>query len=228
MAGAVAAASAVATTGTSAAVDYGSGSLIDWKGLSKAVATEATIERVLSVNGVFTFGDSIGVQDGKALAIRLKSKLGLELAVNNWSGRPTKDTVDALADWKAKYGLPRRIVMGCGTNDIFNPPVMAAQIDRAMGIVGQRTTVFWVNTQVARTGLAAAVTLADQRNSAWVNLQLAEALRRHSNLRIVHWAEWLAAKPSRLNTYLRRGIHTSAPYGQDARNELIVQAIKAG
>jgi hypothetical protein len=228
MAGAVAAASTVATTGTAAAGDYGSGDLGAWKGLSKAVATEATIERVLSVNGVFMFGDSIAVQDGKAFALRLKSKLGLELAVNNWSGRPTKDTVDALANWKANYGLPRRIVMACGTNDIFAPPVMAAQIDRAMSLVGQRTTVFWVNTQVARTGLGNTVLLADQRNSAWVNLQLAEAQRRHSNLRIVRWAEWLAAKPSRLNTYLRKGIHTSVPYGQDARNELIVQAIQAG
>ncbi|MDX6281297.1 MAG: hypothetical protein QOH03_2368 [Kribbellaceae bacterium] len=228
MAGAVAAASTVATTGTAAAGGYGSGDLGAWKGLSKAVATEATIERVLSVNGVFMFGDSIAVQDGKAFALRLKSKLGLELAVNNWSGRPTKDTVDALASWKANYGLPRRIVMACGTNDIFAPPVMAAQIDRAMSLVGQRTTVFWVNTQVARTGLGNTVLLADQRNSAWVNLQLAEAQQRHSNLRIVRWAEWLAAKPSRLNTYLRKGIHTSVPYGQDARNELMVQAIQAG
>ncbi|MFI5710857.1 hypothetical protein [Kribbella sp. NPDC051620] len=228
MAGAVAAASTVATTGTAAADGYGSGTLGEWRGLSKAVATEATIERVLSVNGVFMFGDSIAVQDGKAFALRLKSELGLELAVNNWSGRPTKDTVDALANWRANYGLPRRIVMACGTNDIFNPPVMAAQIDRAMSLVGQRTTVFWVNTQVARTGPGYTTQLADQRNSAWVNLQLADAQRRHSNLRIVRWAEWLAAKPQRLNTYLRKGIHTSVPYGQDARNELIVQAIKAG
>jgi hypothetical protein len=228
VAGAVAAASTVATTGTAAAGGYGSGDLGAWQGLSKAVATGATIERVLSVNGVFMFGDSLGVQDGKALALRMKSKLGLELAVNNWSGRPTKDTVDALASWKANYGLPRRIVMACGTNDIFTPPAMAAQIDRAMSLVGQRTTVFWVNTQVARTGLGNTMLLADQRNSAWVNLQLADAQRRHSNLRIVRWAEWLAAKPSRLNTYLRKGIHTSVPYGQDARNELIVQAIKAG
>jgi hypothetical protein len=228
VAGAVAAASTVASTGTAAAGGYGSGDLGPWQGLSKAIATEATIRRVLSVNGVFMFGDSIAVQDGKALALRMKSELGLELAVNNWSGRPTKDTVDALVDWRSKYGLPRRVLMACGTNDIFTPPVMAAQIDRAMSVVGPRTTVFWVNTQVARTGLGDSVLLADQRNSAWVNLQLAEAQRRHPNLRIVRWAEWLAAKPSRLNTYLRKGIHTSVPYGQDARNELIVQAIQAG
>ncbi|NEA35623.1 hypothetical protein G3I17_28830 [Streptomyces sp. SID13031] len=222
------AASTVATTGTAAAGGYGSGDLAAWKGLTKAVATPATIERVLAAGGVFMFGDSLGVQDGKALSLRLLSSLNLDLAVNNWSGRPTKETVDALAQWKADHGLPRRVLMSSGTNDIFTPPAMAAQIDRAMSIVGSRTTVFWVNTQVARTGLGAALQLADQRNSAWVNMQLADAQRRHSNLRIVRWAEWLAAKPSRLGTYLRQGIHTSVPYGQDARNELIVQAIKAG
>lgn len=227
-AGAVVAVSAVATTGTAAAGGYGSGDLGAWKGLSKAVAPEATIRRVLAANGVFMFGDSLGVQDGKALSLRLTSRLNLDLAVNNWSGRPTKDTVDELARWKSSYGLPRRILLSSGTNDIFTPPAMAAQIDRAMSIAGSRTTVFWVNTQVARTGLGTAIQLADQRNSAWVNLQLVEAQRSHPNLRIVRWAEWLAAKPSRLGTYLRQGIHTSVPYGQDARNELIVQAIQAG
>lgn len=222
------AASTVATTGTAAAGGYGSGDLGAWKGLTKAVATEATIRRVLAANGVFMFGDSLGVQDGKALSLRLKSKLNLDLAVNNWSGRPTKETVDELATWKTNYGLTRRILMSCGTNDIFTPPAMAAQIDRAMSIAGSRTTVFWVNTQAARTGMGTALQLADQRNSAWVNLQLSDAQRRYPNLRIVRWSEWLAAKPSRLGTYLRQGIHTSVPYGQDARNELIVQAIQAG
>lgn len=228
VAGAAVAASAVATTGTAAAGGYGSGDLAAWKGLTKAVAPESTIRRVFAANGVFMFGDSLGVQDGKALSVRLLSALNLDLAVNNWSGRPSKDTVDELAKWKANYGLTRRVLMSCGTNDIFTPPAMAAQIDRAMSIAGTRTTVFWVNTQVARTGIGTAIQLADQRNSAWVNMQLADAQRRHPNLRIVRWAEWLAAKPSRLGTYLRQGIHTSVPYGQDARNELIVQAIKAG
>jgi hypothetical protein len=228
MAGAVVAASTVAATETAAAGGYGSGDLGAWKGLTKAVATDATIQRVLNAGGVFMFGDSLGVQDGKALSLRMMSELSLDLAVNNWSGRPTKDTVDELARWKATYGLTRRVLMSCGTNDIFTPPAMAAQIDRAMSIVGTRTTVFWVNTQVARTGMGTTLQLADQRNSAWVNLQLADAQRRYPNLRIVRWAEWLAAKPTRLATYLRLGIHTSIPYGQDARNELIVQAIKAG
>jgi hypothetical protein len=86
--------------------------------------------------------------------------------------------------------------------------------------------VYWVNAQVARTSQPPAVQLADQRNSAWINLQLADARQRHPNLRIVRWAEFLAAQPWRLTTYLRDGVHTSVPLGQNARNELIVRAIR--
>ncbi|TCN40194.1 hypothetical protein EV644_106122 [Kribbella orskensis] len=35
-----------------------------------------------------------------------------------------------------------------------------------------------------------------------------------------------AAQPGRLSTYLRDGLHTSVPLGQNARNELIVRAIR--
>lgn len=96
-----------------------------------------------------------------------------------------------------------------------------------MAIAGGGRTVFWVNTQVARTGQSAAVQLADQRNCAWGNLQLAEARGRHPNLRVVGWAGFLAAMPSRLTTYLRDGVHTSVPLGRNARSELITQAIEA-
>ena len=117
--------------------------------------------------------------------------------------------------------------MATGTNDIFNPPAFAAQVDRTMNIVGSHRTVVWVNTQIARTAKSATVQLADQRNSAWVNSQLSDAQKKYPNLRIVRWAEYLAAKPARLTMYLREGVHTTVPGGQDARNELIVQALIA-
>ncbi|MEU4606927.1 hypothetical protein AB0F43_28430 [Kribbella sp. NPDC023972] len=204
---------------------YGSGDLGNWQISSKAIASESTIKYVLARDGVFMFGDSISIQDGRALATRLAGRTGDPLAVNNWSGRPTQPTVDALAQWATLYGLPRRILMAIGSNDIFTPPVFAAQADRTMDIVGPNRTVIWVNIQVARTTRPAAVQLADQRNSAWINLQLSDAQRRHPNLRIVRWAEYLAAKPGRLTWYLRDGVHTSVPAGQDARNELIVQGL---
>jgi hypothetical protein len=226
-ASAVVAGTSFLTAGEAAADGYGSGALGPWENLSKAISTLTQIRPVLADDGLFMFGDSISVQDGYSLAQRLLARTGDQLAVHNWSGRPTAPAVDALAEWAQTYGLPRRILMATGSNDIFTPPVFAAQVDRAMGIAGPTRTVFWVNTQVARTSQTAAVQLADQRNSAWINLQLADAQKRHPNLRIVRWAEFLAAKPSRLTGYLRDGVHTTVPLGQDARNELIVQAIEA-
>ncbi|GAB1515151.1 SGNH/GDSL hydrolase family protein [Actinophytocola sp. KF-1] len=226
-ASAVAVGTSFLTAGEAAADGYGSGALGPWENLSKAISTITQIRPVLTSDGLFMFGDSIAVQDGYSLAQRLLSRTGDQIAVHNWSGRPTEPAVDALAEWAQTYGLPSRILMATGSNDIFTPPVFAAQVDRAMTIAGPGRTVFWVNTQVARTSQTAAVQLADQRNSAWINLQLADAQKRHPNLRIIRWAEFLAAKPSRLTGYLRDGVHTTVPLGQDARNELIVQAIEA-
>ncbi|TDD19526.1 hypothetical protein E1218_23910 [Kribbella turkmenica] len=228
VAGAAAAATAVVSTQTAeAANSYGSGELLNWTTSSRALTGEAAVQAVVARDGVFMFGDSIAVQDGKALATRLKDRTGDIMAVHNWSGRPTTPAVDALQEWATKYGMPRRILMATGTNDIFNPPVLAAQIERTMKIAGPNRTVVWCNIQVARSNQSASVQLADQRNTAWINLQLSDAQKRHPNLRIVRWAEYLAAKPARLTMYLRQGIHTTVPYGQDARNELMVQALAA-
>jgi hypothetical protein len=228
MAGAVATVATIATAESSSAADlYGSGQLGDWTVLSRAISTPATIAYVRDNDGVCMFGDSISVQDGKPLATLLKERTGATLAVHNWSGRPTDPAVDALENWALKYRLPRRILMATGTNDIFNPPVFAAQVDRTMQIAGPNRTVIWVNTQIARTAKPASVQLADQRNSAWINLQLSDAQKKYPNLRIVRWAEYLAAKPSLLAQCLREGVHTTVPYGQNARNELILRALTA-
>ncbi|NEA33765.1 hypothetical protein G3I17_19135 [Streptomyces sp. SID13031] len=232
LAGTVAAVSTVAAAEAAAAGTgpYGSGDLGSWQTLTKAESGEAIIRNVLAKDGVFMFGDSIAVQDGKSLAIRLAGRTGDALAVHNWSGRPTVPAVDALQKWAEIYGLPRRILMATGTYDIFNPPIFAAQVDRTMSIAGPDRVVIWVNVHIARTtsdGKPAATQLADQRNSVWVNLQLADAQKRHPNLRIVRWAEYLAAKPDRVRLYLRGGLYTSVPAGQDSRNELTVQALAA-
>lgn len=229
MAGAVVAGASVVSTETAFADGYGSGPIGDWQSMSKAIATPELINTTLERNGVFMFGDSIAVQDGKALATLIATRLGVPLAVHNWSGRPTPPAVDALASWKSTYGLPSRILMATGTNDIFTPNVFAAEVDRTMALVGPARTVFWVNVQASRNGLAPEVRVADQRNSGWINLQLADAQRRHANLRVVHWAEFLASKISRLTAYLKPdGVHTTVPLGQNARNELIVQGLEAG
>jgi hypothetical protein len=206
---------------------YGSGVLGAWERQARAISSDAQIRETRESDGVYMFGDSIGVQDGPSLARQL-AKHGITMAVHNWAGRPVTPAVDALDTWAQDHGLPHRILMSVGSNDIFTPPAVAAQVERTMRIVGEERTVFWVNIQAARTAHGPAVQVSDQRNSAWINLQLAEAQRRHENLRVVHWAEHLAAKPNRLGKYLRDGLHPSIPLGQNARNALIVHALKSG
>ncbi|MEU4391893.1 hypothetical protein [Kribbella sp. NPDC023855] len=207
---------------------YGSGHPAPWRQQSRSISPDEHVRRVRREDGIVMFGDSISVQDGRSLAALLSRTTGDSLATHNWSGRPTAPAVDALQQWADDFGLPRRILLSLGSNDIFDPAGFAAQVDRAMRIAGPDRTVFWVNVQVARTRQTPAARLADQRNSQWINLQLAAARQRHPNLRIVGWAEFLASDPRRLTTHLRDGVHTSVPVGQQARNTLIVGAVRAG
>ncbi|WP_202872307.1 hypothetical protein [Kribbella soli] len=214
-----------AVTTSSSTGPYGSGVLGSWAGAQRAISTPEQIQHTRQVNGVFMFGDSISVQDGKSLAIRLQGRDGSPLAVHNWSSRPTSGAVDALQQWASTYGLPRRILMASGSNDIFDPPKFAAQVARAVSIVGQNRTLYWVNIQVVRKSVTSTVQLADQRNSSWLNMQLYDQQEKYPNLKIIRWAEWLWVKPYRLLNYLRDGVHPTVPLGQDARNELIVQSL---
>jgi hypothetical protein len=202
--------------------EFGSGVLADWRTYAQLISSERQIERVVRTDGVFMIGDSLGVADGPVLAERLAARTHDALAMHNWSGRPTAPAADALAGWARTYGLPGRILMATGSNDIFNPPVVAAQIDRVMRIVGRTRTVVWVNVWAARRRRTA----ADRSNSAWINRQLTAATRRHSNLELVHWAEFLNADPIREHKYLRDGVHTS-PLGRNVRDELIIRALAA-
>ncbi len=207
---------------------YGSGTLGPWQNLLRRITPEDQIRDVLTFNGIFMFGDSIAVQDSSALEDLLAARTGDSIAVHNWSGQPTSAAVDALAGWSRDYGLPSRIVMAVGTNDIFDPPAFGAQVERAMALAGPKRTVYWVNVEVSRFRQSEDVQAADRANSAWINQQLEEAARRHPNLRIIHWAEYLNSQPAGLDKYLRDGVHTSEPVGRAARNELIAEALQSG
>lgn len=215
------AAAPVVSSGT-----YGSGALGSWQANSRVISSSAEVRHVVASDGVVLFGDSIAVQDGAALGRLLGQQLGTSFAQYSWAGQPTSAAVDAMAAWAREYGLPRRIVMAVGSNDIFDPPAFAAQVERALQLAGPERTVYWVDVQVSRTDEPPAVQVADQRNSEWINLQLGQAALQHPNLRIVRWTEFLAARPERLHTDLRDGRHTTVPDGQDARNALILQAVR--
>lgn len=183
------------------------------------------IQDVLMFNGVFLFGDSIAVQDGPALERRLVGRSGDPIAADSRPGRRTQEAVDVLESWSGSYGLPTRIVMAVGSNDVFAPSDFAAQVDRVMRIAGPDRTVYWVDVYVRRTREPAAVQAADQRGSALINQQLEAAAEHYPRLRIIRWSEFLSAHPGRIRTDLRDGVHTSVPAGQDARNQLIVDAL---
>jgi hypothetical protein len=192
---------------------------------SARAAPEDGIQSVLMFDGVFLFGDSIAAQDGPALERRLTSRSGDPIAMDSRPGRPTREAVDVLENWAHRYGLPNRIVMAVGSNDVLAPQDFTAQVDRAMRIAGPNRTVYWVDVYVSRARESARVKAVDQHNSAWINQQLAAAAERYPRLRIIRWAEFLAARPGRLHNDLRDGVHTSVPTGQDARNQLIVDAL---
>lgn len=207
---------------------YGSGTLGPWQDLIRRISPEDQIRDTLTFDGIFLFGDSIAVQDSAALERRLADSTGDSIAFHDWSGQPTSAAVDALEEWSRNYGLPRRIVMAVGTNDIFDPPAFAAQVERAMKLAGPDRTVYWVNVYVSRTKQPPAVRDADLANSAWVNQELNEAALNHPNLRIIDWSSFLTSRPGGPTPYLRDGVHTSEPLGGSARNELIAKAIKNG
>lgn len=206
---------------------YGSGTLGPWQKLIHRISPEDQIREVLAFDGVLMFGDSIAVQDSAALERLLADRTGDLIAFHDWSGQSASAAVDALEEWSRSYGLPQRIVMAAGTNDIFDPPAFAAQVERALRIAGPDRTVYWVNVYVDRTKLPAAVREADLANSAWINEQLQDATVRHPNLRIIDWSGFLRSSPNRPAQYLRDGVHTSQPAGGSARNELIADAIQS-
>lgn len=208
-----------------ARASVGSGQLGDWTTLGRLISTERQIVPAVDRDGIYLFGDSITVATARGLAESLLAD-GITTAVNAWSGRPTTPAVDALEAWVADYGAPRRLVMALGTNDIFDPSVMAAQIERVMGIVGPQRTVIWPTVQASRSRQPTSVQVADQRNSGWVNAQIVEASGRHPNLQVVDWSAFLAAKPSRLTAYLSDGVHTTSS-GAAARNHMLRRAVLA-
>lgn len=205
---------------------FGSGSLGDWTGNPVTETTASSIKLVKDRDGVFLFGDSITTQDARALAEDLLAQ-GDSLAVNAQGGRPTGPTVDELERWKNTYGLPSRVIVASGSNDIFDPRPMASQVERAAQLVGPQTCLTWVNVHVSRWSQPGGVQVADQRNTGWVNAQIAAVATRYPNVNVVDWELFLASKPSRIDTYLRDGVHTSVPLGQDARNALILHNLPA-
>lgn len=206
---------------------YGSGALGDWTTAGKTISSDGAA----AAADVWVLGDSILRQCWSSLYADHKAATGRIMAVNAWSSRPTAAAVDALEDWLAACGgPPSAVVMATGSNDIFDPPVMAGLVDRALAAVGPDVPVVWVNTYVTRWGASGedwAVRESDLRNTAWVNAQIADAAARHPNLHLVRWYEALCANPGyRITRWLTDGVHVT-DLGRAARNSLTLSALRA-
>ena len=167
------------------------------------------------------FGDSITL-GGYAYKTLAAQRPTWRLAVNAQSSRGTTATVTAAINTP---DLPAHVIMAVGSNDVPNPPVMAAQIKRLRDALEPRgITVYWGTVHVVRTRGTAAQQLADQRNSGWVNAQIQAGCT--APCRVIDWGSFLAGYPSyRIPAYLRDGVHLS-DQGKAPWSALISGAIR--
>lgn len=213
---------------------YGSGVLGDWSGLSHglycfqpgttpadtaytkaAPKTSPASSAAMACQGedVRIYGDSITFGGKSALAVELNA-LGKTLFVDAWSGRPTTAAVDALV---AETVLPNDVIMASGTNDIFNPTVMGAQVQRAENFIasynathGTNVRLWWVDVQATRWGQTDVIERNDQRNSMAVNLAIYKRIPINN---VISWSQRFLDNPNLLTTYLGDGVHPKAGTG---------------
>jgi hypothetical protein len=150
------------------------------------------------------FGDSITIRGCGELKAWLAANGGHTLATDAQASRPITKTATDIESYAA---LPPVVIVAAGTNDIFNPTVFGAQMDRILAYLATHAEVqhvLWIDVQACRVNQVAAVKLADQRNSMAINMQIHERLPANQ---IVPWAWSFISNPVRLAEYLEDGVH---------------------
>jgi hypothetical protein len=150
------------------------------------------------------FGDSITIRGCGELKSWLLANGGHTLATDAQASREATKTADDMEQYDV---LPPTVIMAIGTNNIMNPTVFGAQMDRILAYLATHTEVqhvLWVDVQACRTGLPAATQIADQRNSMAINMQIRDRLPASQ---IVPWAWAFISNPARLAMYLDGGVH---------------------
>lgn len=171
--------------------DYGSGA---WGGPTSSVARSGDP----ATANVLMVGDSIGNRCTPDIRTALAAK-GLSLATITQSGQNTQGLVDLLL---AEPVVPSKAFVEAGTNDVFSPPAMPAQIARVQNWAGDNgVELYWGDTYVGRPAFLA----ADARNSGWVNSFIYSAIPYDH---VIKWQPALGAAVGRgraLNYYLDEG-----------------------
>lgn len=211
-----------ASTASAEAIDYGSGQ----PGGPLGSPVKSTVPYT-AISDWMIVGDSITVRGYKEL---LPLTPGKRLAVDAWSGRNTKLAVDSVLATLEDVGpeaFPKRLVWATGSNDVFAPGVVAAQLKRLLDALPDDVRVWFVDTQVARPSFP-----ADQRNCMWVNSQIWTTATAYG-APVISWATFLASKPARLSWYVDPGgVHPTLPTedkpnsGTKAWAALIVGAVQ--
>jgi lysophospholipase L1-like esterase len=167
---------------------------------------------------------------GDSITVLTQASLTRSLRAGGWSvcldARRSQSTANGLDYYAAAGAFPRYvdvIVMATGSNDIFDPDSMSAQVARARAYAGHRP-LLWVTTWVRRTSGEPRLIAQDLGNSVRVNA----AVRRPPRLTrvdgLVDWYAFLQARRWRQTVYLTDGVHPS-PAGATARNALIAAAL---
>lgn len=197
--------------------DYGSGTLGDWSTMGHGFYNPS--EKAFGDLDGLLVGDSITNLGKEEFVATMKANHDSDWGVNYWSGRPTTPAVDYVT---SATKLPPRIIMAVGTNDIMNPPVMAAQILRLQQNIAARSEpvmLWWVDVQASRP----AFPVADQRNTGWINNQIHDSL---VPFQTIPWFRWFASNPARIQTYIKAdGIHPIEGVGTNFWAEVLRQAV---
>lgn len=178
--------------------NYGSGV---WAGTTSPVVRSGD----LATADVLMVGDSIGVRCTADIRTALAAE-GKTLATITQSSQNTEGLANLLL---AEPVVPPKVYMEAGTNSVFNPPEMAAQIARVQNwAVENAVDLYWGDTYVGRP----ATPTADARNSGWVNSFIYSAVPYNH---IIKWQAAIAAavgrgggaSPGMLEYYIQDGVH---------------------
>lgn len=190
--------------------DYGSGFHGNY-GVYKRSTSPADQLRAAATDpgGCLIIGDSIATTVVSDLVRDLRQSLGAGCVYDTWPGRATEGTANALLDIKRRYGLPPKVVVMSGTNDIFNPPLFEPQLNRIVDGIGPEHQIFWVATFDSRRPYSAR-SAADERNTSWINTMIEERAKRTPSMRVVRWDSLFTGNGANVETLLRDGVHPNA------------------
>jgi hypothetical protein len=175
--------------------DYGSGIYTGTTSPVVRTGDPATADYTL-------FGDSILVRCTSKIQAAMAAK-GKTAAFIGQSSQNTKGLVDLLL---ATPSIGGKVVMEAGTNSVFSPPEVAAQIARAQTWTADNgVELFWGDTYVGRPNTIN----ADLRNSGWVNSFIYSAMPYDH---VIKWQAAISAAVGRggmdmIDYYIQDGVH---------------------